>query len=92
MASKKWKLPKFVYIGPHKIAVVADNTINEFGNFNYNELMIRIHPGAAIGVQMETLCHEIIEGVNIVYEMKLPHRTIQQLGAAIMHAAMSVEY
>lgn len=90
MASKP-KIPKSVEVGPHKIKVILDSSIDEYGHFVYNDLIIRVHPKLAASVQEETFWHEVVEAINIVHELKLPHRTIQILGAAFLHAAKTAK-
>lgn len=101
MASKKkkktsqkvWKLPKSVRVGPHELTVIETGAaMAEYGHFDYDDLAIRIRNNVSIGVQYETFWHEVVEGLNAVYELKLPHRTIQVIGASIYQALASIKY
>jgi hypothetical protein len=39
-------------------------------------------------VQIETFCHEVVEGWNVILELGLTHPTIQRLGA-LMHQLLT---
>lgn len=84
----KFPIPKTVEIGPHEISVSV-TTIDEAGEFSPAELSIRINENLKPSVQLEVFAHEVAEAANWCYELNLPHRTIQILGAVYSQAIKS---
>lgn len=78
-------IPPYVEIGGHHIPVEIgpcdSDAIGEF--YHYKKWKIVIEGDMDVALTEETLIHEIIEVANHIYELNLPHRTIQTLGAAI---------
>ena len=87
------KLPKTITVGPHEYTVRSlEHLGDNFGECHYESLEILISAQSAPSVQEETLWHEVVEAMNHTYEMNLPHRTIQVLGAAFYQALKSAKY
>ena len=82
----KFRIPKQYETGPHTITVQRCPLANAVGEFEPMALEERITPGIAEALAVETHIHEVIECANWLYELNLPHRTIQTLGAAIAQA------
>jgi hypothetical protein len=83
-------IPKSLTVGPHEIAVVR-GPLEDAGQFSFGDLEIRINDGLKPSAQFETLTHEIFEAINLVYELGLPHRSIQILGAAMAQVIKSAK-
>lgn len=81
------KLPKQVEIGGHLIKVTEVTGLasrhGECGSFQLSSLTIEIDKGLPDTLKEETLWHEIVEAINAIYELELPHRSIQILGVGI---------
>lgn len=75
------KIPKSLEVGPHELKVLVGH-IEDAGQFSFGDLEIRINSGLKPSAKWETLAHEMVEAANLVYELGLPHRSIQILGAA----------
>lgn len=85
----KFKIPKEVDIGPHTIPVKIQHLDDNAGEYHFGDMEIRISDGMKETAQHETYWHEIVEAVNHIYELGLPHRSIQILGAGIAQAIKS---
>lgn len=84
---KSPKIPKVLQVGPHELRVVK-GPIEDAGEYSFQDLEIRINSGLKPSAQYEVLMHEIAEAANHIYELNLPHRTIQILGAAFAQALL----
>lgn len=80
-------IPKQVIIGGHVISVREVPNLTgrhgECGSFQLTSLAIEIDDKLPASLKEETLMHEVIEAINAIYELELPHRSIQILGVAL---------
>jgi hypothetical protein len=90
----KFAIPSVIDVGPLTIAVEFDDVISpeEFGEFRYDTATIKID-GKLRGKQqaLEIFFHEVIEAVNMVHELNLPHAKIQILGATLAQVIKSAK-
>ena len=85
MADKK--LPTSVKIGGHRWSVkLEDNLVEKRdadGMCEIHHRRITVGGDADVDYQRQVLLHEIIEAIDLNYEMKLPHHKICTLEAAL---------
>jgi len=87
--------PKTIQMGGRTIAVnvidtpIARTESDKFyiGKFEPLANAITVyHDDKIADVSHETFVHELIEAADVIYELKLPHATIQTLSAALYQA------
>lgn len=86
----KFRIPKQIEVGPHEIAI-KKCPLDNAGEYEFQTLEIRINKSLCDSAQKETFFHEVMEASNHIYELGLPHRTIQILGAAIAQVIKSAK-
>jgi hypothetical protein len=81
-------IPKEVKIGGFNIPIKLDEKIgieeNKYGQYNVINHTIKICDKVAFDQQFNTLIHEIVEGMDSIYELKLEHKDITII-AAVFH-------
>lgn len=85
-----YSIPKRIEVGPHVLYVKIEPLENA-GEYSFQDLEIRIQSFLKDSAQKETFWHEIAEAANHIYELNLPHRTIQILGAVIAQVMKSAK-
>jgi len=88
------RIPSSVTIGVHRFKVregTEDETTahGRMGFFDCKKGEIVIAPGFPKPAQFETYIHELVEAVNWVYDLNLPHPTIQDLAIGMANAYVS---
>lgn len=88
----KIAIPETTSIGGHDITVelVEDEALPEdYGEYVDILKKIRINRVGQRSDREETYIHEIIEAVDTIFHLELPHSAIQTLGAGIYQALVS---
>lgn len=84
-------LPKKIQVAGHAIRVERPKNLkavnSEYGYFDPDTLTIYIDAGLEGDHEGELLFHELIEAANILFELSLPHQTIQILGVLLHQIA-----
>jgi hypothetical protein len=83
----KIKIPKQVKVGGHTIDVILEDDLElnheAQGLWKNHHDKIVLDSGLADAVMAETFFHELVEAINSIYDLKLPHVKISVLGAVI---------
>ncbi|GEM_PF-5108410 len=88
---KRNKVPKRIIIGPHVITVKLVNgkkIDNDMGEARFATLEILINKSAPPAMRYSTFIHEVVEFINYIYELKLPHNKITVLESALLGLAL----
>ena len=82
------KIPKTIHLAGHKIPVHIDAGVDSdaVGQYHAAHNQIGIRSGIPQSAMEEVLFHEVVEAINHIYELNLPHAKIQTLGAALHQA------
>lgn len=78
-------IPKKIKIGGHyvEVKISSVDTVGNMGGYNYGKQVIIIDKSVNESQTEETLLHEIVEAINLMYEFGLPHDKIQTLGCVL---------
>jgi len=82
------RIPRKIRIGHFIVQVKVVNPKSmiyddSFGEMNYEKLEIKIDKTSAAAMQYSTFIHELLEAINYIYELKLPHHKLTTLEAAL---------
>lgn len=72
-----------IKIGGHLFTLDFIDGLADSGSTDFNNNKILINKNLSESNKHSTIIHEIIESINSVYDLNLPHTTIQTLEAAI---------
>ena len=85
-------IPQKIKIGGFNIPIEISKDLmiheNKYGNYNTVNHIITISEQASQDQKNNTLCHEIIEGIDSIYDLKLPHDKITII-AAVLHQVLN---
>jgi len=73
------KIPSILKIGGYDVKIDYDNSTIQFGQFDPQKLSITLFSLNSSQNMSSTLIHEIIEALNYIYELDLPHDKITVL-------------
>lgn len=80
-------VPKAIKIAGHRIAIKRPKNLksvnSEYGYFDPDSMTIYIDAGVEGDHEGELFFHEAIEAANVLFELGLPHQTIQILGVVL---------
>lgn len=84
----KIKVPDTIKIGGHKYTIILDNgkrmlDENIYGEINHRKLEIRINSTRPDSQRREALIHEILHGVDKVYDSDCDEKTISHLSEGL---------
>ena len=91
-------VPQTIKVGPHTVRVLfSHEECNQpdyavFGCFKIQDLEIVLDPQQGDTMLLDTFMYEVIEAINGIYGLELPHPTIQTLGVALSQVLSSAEY
>lgn len=89
--NKRYKIPKKINIGPHTITVkfVRSKVLDgDMGLAKFDTFEIFINKEASTAMRYSTFIHEIVEFINFIYELKLPHNKITVLETALQSISL----
>mgnify|MGYP001306725833 CR=1 FL=1 len=75
--------PTTLKIGPYVFSISISPDICDIGSCVYDNKKILLNESCDSQTIKSTLLHEILEALNIMYELNLPHQTISILEAGI---------
>ena len=89
--NKRYKILKRIMIGPHIVTVklVRGSKIgNDLAEAHLQKFEILINKNSAPQIRYTAFVHEVIEFINFIYELKLPHNKITILETALQSLAL----
>ncbi len=90
-------LPSSVSLGGHTIpigrvdTVPGDDDEHVFGLYDEKTMSIQIRKDLSPSMAGEVFWHEVVEAINDMYELRLPHPKIQTLGVALHQVFQSLD-
>ncbi len=89
--------PAAISLGGHIIPIIRVDEVpgeddeHVFGLYDEKTMTIQIRKDLTPTMAGEVFWHEIIEAINDMYELKLPHPKIQTLGVALHQVVQSLD-